>query len=146
MCSSDLYLLKFNNSPICWKTKRLSTIGLSTAEAEFNSLEQAVREATWLKNLLSELIYPINYILIKSDNISTINLAYNPEYHQRTKHTALRYYYVRQEIEKGNIKVEYLPTTEMPADGLTKPLPNTKFQQFIQLLNLKNQKSIEYGN
>ena len=70
----------------------------------------------------------------------------NPEYHQYTKHTALRYYYVRQEIEKGNIKVEYLPTTEMPADGLTKPLPNTKFQQFIQLLNLKNQKSIEYNN
>ena len=134
--STYSYLFKFNNSPISWKTKRQSTIALSITEAEFNSLEQAIREATWLKNLLDELLYPINYILIKGDNISTINLAHNPEYHQRTKHTALRYYYVRQEIEKGTIKVEYIPTTEMPADGLTKPLPNTKFQQFIQLINL----------
>ena len=135
--STYSYLFQFNNSPISWKTKRQSTIALSTTEAEFNSMEQAIREAIWLQNLFKELNYPINNLIIKGDNLSSINLAYNPEYHQRTKHTALRYYYVRQELEKGSIKIEYLPTNKMPADGLTKPLSQSKFNDFIKLINLQ---------
>ena len=42
--STYSYLFKFNNSPISWKTKRQSIITLSTTKAEFNSLEQAIRE------------------------------------------------------------------------------------------------------
>ena len=100
-------------------------------------MEQAIREAIQLQNLFKELNYPINNLIIKGDNLSSINLAYNPEYQQRTKHTALRYYYVRQELEKGSIKIEYLPTNKMPADGLTKPLLQSKFNDFIKLINLQ---------
>jgi hypothetical protein len=89
------YLFKFNNAPISWKTKRQSTIALSTTEAEFNSLEQAICEAIWLKNLISELNYPLLTIPIKRDNLAFISLTYNPEFYQRTKHTALYYYYIR---------------------------------------------------
>jgi hypothetical protein len=130
------YLFMLNNGPISWKSKRQSTIALSTIEAEFNGLEEATREAIWLKNLLFEIGINSGPILIKGDNTGSINLAYNPEYHQRTKHTAIRYYYVRQEVENKNIQVEYISTNEMPADGLTKPLPKDKFNKFIKLLNL----------
>ncbi len=99
-------------------------------------MEQVIREAIWLKNLFIELNYFINNLIIKGDNLSSINLAYNPEYYQRTKYTALRYYYVRQELEKGSIKIEYLPTNKMLADGLTKLLTITKFKEFIKLINL----------
>jgi hypothetical protein len=89
-----------------------------------------------LKNLLKEIGININTVLIKGDNTGAINLAYNPEYHQRTKHTAIRYYYVRQEVENQNIRIEYISTNDIPADGLTKPLPRDKFQKFVKLLNL----------
>jgi hypothetical protein len=134
--STSGYLFTLNNGPISWKSKRQSTISLSTTEAEFNGLEQATREAIWLKNLLIEVGIKINTVEIKGDNTGAINLAYNPEYHQRTKHTATRYYYVRQEVDNKNIKVDYISTNDIPANGLTKPLPKEKFKRFVQLLNL----------
>jgi hypothetical protein len=131
------YLFTMCGGPISWKSKLQSTIALSTTEAEFNGLEQATREAVWLKNLLNEIGITTDSILLKGDNLGAINLSHNPEYHQRTKHTAIRYYYVRQEIEAKNIKIEYIPTTKLPADGLTKPLPKEKFCKFIHMLSLQ---------
>jgi transposase len=131
-----LYML--NNGCISWKSKRQSTIALSTIEAEFNGLKEATREAIWLKNLLFEIGIKSGPILIKGDNTGAINLAYNPEYHQRIKHTAIRYYYVRQEVKNKNILIQYISTNDMPADGLTKPLPKDKFNKFIKLINLRN--------
>ena len=90
------YLFTLNNGPISWKSKRQSTIALLTTEAEFNGLEQATRESIWLKNLLNEIGVKIRTVPLLGDNTSAINLAYNPEYHQRTKHTAIRYYFVRE--------------------------------------------------
>ncbi len=38
----------------------------------------------------------------------------------------IEYHYVREKIEDGEINLEYIPTTTMAADGLTKPLEKTK--------------------
>ena len=43
---------------------------------------------------------------------------------------------MRQEAQKGNFEVKYLPTNQMPADGLTKALDRGKFQQFVAQLGL----------
>ena len=61
----------------------------------------------------------------------------NPELHQRTKHVDVQYYYIREQVTKGLIDLWYIPTEEMVANGLTKPLAPIKHKGFIGQLNLQ---------
>lgn len=49
----------------------------------------------------------------------------------------IRYYFITDNIQRGNVKVEYCPTELMLADFFTKPLQGTLFRQFrARLLNM----------
>ena len=72
---------------------------------------------------------------MKSDNQGAIETAHNPKYHNRTKHTLLKFQGVRESVSEGNITISFVPIEDMTADGLTKALPAPKFQRFLQLLN-----------
>ncbi|CAI7846745.1 unnamed protein product, partial [Closterium sp. NIES-53] len=52
----------------------------------------------------------------------------------RTKHIALCYFFVKDEIEKERLKLSYCPTTEMAADYLTKKLWKQKFEYCMLLI------------
>ena len=95
----------------------------STLEAEFTGLIEGNREALWLRGLYSEIQRPIQgSISLKGDNKGTIETAYNPKHYSRTKYTLLKFQGVRESVSEGNITITYVPTEEMPADGLTKAL------------------------
>jgi len=64
------------------------------------------------------------------DNQAALDLAYNPEHHQRTKHINRRHFYVREAVEELQIVVPYVPTDENVADFFTKALPADKFYKF----------------
>ena len=61
--------------------------------------------------------YPIK---VKTDNQSTIEILKNSVTHGRTKHFRRTYSFVREEVEKSNLEVLYVNTTENEADFLTK--------------------------
>ena len=65
------------------------------------------------------------------DNQACIRIGQNPELHQRTKHIDIKYHYLRDQIRKGNISLQWIPTNEQLADALTKPLPKSSFDKFI---------------
>lgn len=50
---------------------------------------------------------------------------------------AIRYRFVKDEVEKGNIKIHYIPTHEHPADGFTKALAKQKHNQFKALTGIE---------
>ena len=56
------------------------------------------------------------------DNRSAIDLAYNPEHHQRTKHIERRHFYVRELVEDMKITVPFVASADNLADFFTKPL------------------------
>ena len=90
--------------------------------------------------ILSELLYKgpkIKQLRIYGDNQSLLNLAENPEFHQRTKHIDVKHHFIREHVEKGTIELHYIPTTEMVADGLTKPLTAEKHAKFVDLLRMR---------
>jgi hypothetical protein len=76
-------------------------------------------------------------ILLHSDNQGAISTANDPKHHNRTKHTLVRFEYVRQEVRNSTVAIQYLETASMPADGLTKPLNTTKFSAFVSLMGLQ---------
>lgn len=73
-------------------------------------------------------------IPLHCDNQGSVALAKNPENHQRTKHIDIWYHYIREKKEDGTIAIDYLPTEEMIADGLTKVLTSAKMKIFIEQL------------
>jgi hypothetical protein len=112
-------------------------VAYSTLEAEYNGLIEGNREALWLRGLYTEIQRPLSGPTpLKGDNKGAIDTAYNPKHHNRTKHTLLKYQGIRESVATGNIIVTYIPTEEIPADGLTKALPAPKFERFLALLNL----------
>jgi len=90
--------------------------------------------------VFSELGYKkldIQSIDICSDNQGALTLRENPEFHSRTKHISIKYYFVRDYVERRDVQLFYLPTKVMPADSLTKSFANTKHKGFVELLNLQ---------
>ncbi|TPX54143.1 hypothetical protein PhCBS80983_g06021 [Powellomyces hirtus] len=97
------------------------------------ALSFATQETIWLCSLLKELQiseYPdenARPTTIYEDNQSCISLAMNPVHHARTKHIDIRHHFICNHVAK-EIHLEYLPTAEMVADSLTKPLPALAFK------------------
>ncbi|KAG0153801.1 hypothetical protein PDIDSM_1180 [Penicillium digitatum] len=110
---------------VFWTSKKQPCVALSTTESEYIAESLAVQEAIWLTQLLTELGiegFLRKPIPIYADNNGAIALASNPEFHAATKHIAIRFHRLREEVAAGNVKFVKIPTADMAADGLTKPL------------------------
>ena len=121
---------------VSWKATLQSTIALSTTEAEYMALTEAVKEGKWLHGLLDSLGLNAQVPEVHCDNQSAIHLAKNPVYHERTKHIDVRMYFVRESIAEGKVAVQKIATADNPADMMTKPLPTEKFRHCLNWLNV----------
>ncbi|CAI7877708.1 unnamed protein product [Closterium sp. NIES-53] len=120
--------------PISWQTSKQELIALSSDEAEYIALCSATKEGLYLRELLEEakLAELPNFTLF-CDNQSAIRIANKSGFANRTKHIALQYFFVKDEIEKGRLELSYCPTSEMAADYLTKKLGKQKFEYCMLL-------------
>ena len=101
-------------------------------EAEYIAINTVIKEAIYIRALLEELgFYKQNKFPIYIDNSRALLLAKNPIFHKRTKYIAVKYYYIRDLIIKGIIDLNYIPSKDQKADGLTKPLDRVKFNSFL---------------
>ena len=129
-----------SGSVISWRSKKQSTVALSTAEAEYMALASATQEAIWLRQLLS-FIYKETDILSKStiiheDNQSSICMVKNHQFHGRAKHIDIRYHFVREQTLLGSIELNYCKSNEMIADIFTKSLSAGQFKYLRSLLGM----------
>ncbi|KAH6242081.1 hypothetical protein HBI42_243440 [Parastagonospora nodorum] len=139
--SSHGYIAMLFGGAILWKAARQSTVTTSTTEAELIALEHVAKETIALKRFFDELTFDLGDLWkIWCDNQQTIRLVVgrNERITTRLRHVDIQNMWLRQEHAKGSFSVEYLPTKEMPADGLTKALTHQQFDHFKQLLNLKD--------
>ena len=115
-----------------------SIVALSTTEAEFVAATSAGQEILWLRSLFKELGYSIDSpSTLHIYNRSALSVAKNPEHHGRMKHLDLRFYWLRDEVDKGGINVVHLRTDDMPADILTKALGHVKVREMVRMLGLQ---------
>ena len=119
---------------ISWKSSLQSVVALSTTEAEYIALTEAVKEAIWLRGLVTELGFEQEIVRVSCDSSSAIQLSKNPKFHERTKHIDVRMHFIRDEISKGVVNVVKVPTEVNPADMLTKPLPSVRFKSLLNLI------------
>ena len=80
---------------ISWKSSLQSIVALLIIEAEYIALIEAVKEALWLRRLVSELEFKQEVVKVSCDSSSAIQLSKNPKYHERTKHIDVRMHFIR---------------------------------------------------
>jgi hypothetical protein len=131
------YAYVLNGGAVTWAARKQQSISTSTTEAEYVALCNASKEAVWVRNLLNHIGKGMQgAVRILGDNQGALKLVANPEFHARSKHIDVQYHYVRELVEDGVVSVEYIPTTEMAADCLTKPLKRALFEANLRALGL----------
>jgi hypothetical protein len=138
--SSQAYVMKLFGGLIGWRANKQDTVTTSTTEAELLALAQAAKEGLYMGRLLDELSVKLTLhgIQIFCDNAQTIGLINKDiaRLQTRLRHVDIHNHWLRQEAQAKRIRVDYVPSGDMLADGLTKPIINTSFDAFIHQLGL----------
>lgn len=119
-----------------WKASLQHIVALSTTEAEYIGITEAVKEALWLKGLINELGFIQENINVFCDNQSAIHLCKNHTYHEITKHIDIWMYWIRDIISYEMLQIKKVHTSENPADFITKVVPLSKFRHCLNLLKV----------
>lgn len=132
------YCVFLGDNLIAWSSKRQPTLSRSSAEAEYRGVANVVVESCWLRNLLLELHVPFKKAaLVYYDNVSAIYLSGNPVQHQCTKHIEMDILFVREKVERGQVRVLHVPSRYQIADIFTKGLPRILFDDFRNSLSVR---------
>jgi hypothetical protein len=100
---------------VSWASKKQNLVALSTAEAEYIDAGHCCAQLLWMRQTLSDYGYKLRKVPLLCDNESAIRMADNPIEHSRTKHTDIRYHFLRDVIlkfvykEYGEVSSFYVP-------------------------------------
>jgi len=111
----------------------------SSTEAELLALSHAATESIWWQRFFKEVGFDTQEKqVIYCDNTQTIRLLTKSDAELNTKlrHVDIHHHWLRQEVQERRIKIDWTPTSNMAADGLTKALPRQRHEAFIEQLNL----------
>ena len=98
---------------------------------------QASCEALWLRKLMVDLFdMEMSPTVIQCDNQSCIKLSENPVFHDRSKHIEIRYHFIRDYVQRGVVRLQYLPIDQQVANILTKALGRGKYVYFRDKLGV----------
>ena len=145
--STSGYIFLLAGRPISWSSKKQQTVATSTTVAEYYAQYHAATELSWIRELIQELqiddIDANKPTIMYADNKGAISLTESTAYHKRSKHIAARYHWTRDMIWNKEVELYYLPTDEMMADGLTKPLKAIKHTEFVRIFGLKRKEDVK---
>ena len=86
-------------------------VALSSCETEYIAATTASTQALWLARLLGDLLgKDAEAVELRVDSKSTLALAKNSIFHERSKHIRIKYHFIRSCLDEGSIKVGYINT------------------------------------
>ena len=126
--STSGYIFHMGLAVMLWASKKQPIFSQSTTEAEYIVANVATCQEIWLRRILADLCErQEDATTIFCDNISSIALSKNPLFHGRSKHIEIRYHFIRELVENGDIKMEYCRSKQQLANILIKPLVMESF-------------------
>ena len=128
-------IITLGRGPVYAKStvQKLNTV--SSAESELVGLSDSTSQIIWTREFLQGQGYNIGPAKIYEDNTSAIKLAENGRSNSsRTRHIAIRFFFISDRINSKEIVVEYMKTQDMIADILTKPMQGAQFRRLRSLL------------
>ncbi|KAH9657534.1 hypothetical protein KPL70_023118 [Citrus sinensis] len=130
------YLYILDGCLINWKASLQHVVALSTTEAEYTAVAEAVKEALWMKGLIAELGMSQKTVGVFCDSSSAIYLSKNPAHHEKTKHFDIKLHFIRNVVSMGVVRMVKIHTDRNPADMLTKVVTTAKFKVCLDIVGL----------
>jgi len=127
---------------VSWQSKKQTCVSLSTAEAEYIAAASCTSQIIWVQNQLRDYGVNMKKIPLYCDSKSAIRICHNPVQHGKTKHIALRYHFIKDHVEDGNIEIHFVKSQDQIADVLTKALPEPLFNYMLQGLGMMEAESV----
>ena len=127
--------IMLGNATIYVKSGKQKIVTRSSTESELVGISDALSQVLWTREYLLQAGLEIGPAIVYQDNQSAIFLATKGRStSERSRHIKIRYFFVAHYIATNEIKIEYMPTGQMIADVLTKPLHGTLFKIFADKL------------
>lgn len=110
-----------------WSSRKQSGIAQSTCKAEYVVAAACCSQLLWMVQTLRDYGLSFRQVPLYCDSMSAISVAKNPVLHSKTKHIEVRFHFLRDHYEKGDIDLIHVDTHNQLADIFPKPLDLTKF-------------------
>jgi hypothetical protein len=130
------------NGPFYCTSKIISCVVSSAAEAELGAAFINAQKGAQFRNTLIELGYPQQPTTILVDNTVAEGLASDTINAKRSKSMDVRFFWLRDRIQKAQFYMQHLKGRWNISDFFTKALPKEKFQQFTPYLIVEVDASI----
>jgi hypothetical protein len=130
-------------SLVSWASKKQNSVALSTAEAEYIAAGHCCAQLLWMRQTLRDYGYKLSKVPLLCDNEIAIRMADNPVEHSRTKHIDIRYHFLRDHQQRGDIEIAYVSTKEQLVDIFTKPLDEKIFSKLRNELNILDSRNFD---
>ncbi|WVZ84354.1 LOW QUALITY PROTEIN: hypothetical protein U9M48_031394 [Paspalum notatum var. saurae] len=108
-------------SLVSWSSRKQASVSL---------IHSCCSQLLWMKATLSDFGLRFGKIPLLVDSTSAISVAKNPVLHSRTKHIDVRFHFLRDHYEKGDIDLVHVASKNQLANIFTKPL---EFGAFVRL-------------
>ena len=132
---------------ISWFSRKQSCVALSTIEVKYVDACMSSCEVVWMWKLLSDLFdLQLEVTCIFCDNQSCVKLSENPVFHDKSKHIEIKYHYIKDMVQRREVKLQYVATNEKIVDVLMKPLARVKFEYFKEKIGVLKIKFPSKGN
>ena len=85
---------------VAWMSKKENSMSLSTAKAEYIAVGSCYSQLLQMKKVLTDYGISQDTMVVYCDNSSAIDISKNPVQHSKTKHIEIRYYFIRDLVER----------------------------------------------
>ena len=112
-------------------SSRQKLVSRSSTEAELVGVHDVMPQIIWTRYFLQSQGLKVPESVLYQDNKSAILLEQNGRQSsgKRTRHINIRYFFIKDRVGAGELRIEYCPTSEMVGDFFTKPLQGTPFRK-----------------
>jgi hypothetical protein len=108
------FIIILLGAPICWRSKGQKGVTLSSSEAEYVAMSEAVKKIRFIYFLLKVMRVDVKLpIVFRCDNVGAIFINENSKSEIRTRHINTRYHFVREHAKYGLIKFFLLNQSSM---------------------------------
>ncbi len=135
--STTWYVSLMFGGAVSWSSRLQPTVAVSTIEAEYLSVGQAVKEALWFRKLGADLVLNLGHVQIYCDNQGAIQLLKHPIASQRSKHIDVIHHFAKERVARKEINFVFCRTEDMKADILTKALAPGKFKKCRKMIGIE---------
>nr|GFA81448.1 retrovirus-related Pol polyprotein from transposon TNT 1-94 [Tanacetum cinerariifolium] len=122
---------------VSWSSKKQDCTSMSFVEVEYVSLSACCAQVLWMRTQLADYGFHFDKIPMYCDSKEAIAISCNPVQHSRTKHIDVRYYFIKEKVEKGIVELFFVRTKYQLGGLFTKALPVERFKYLVRRLGMR---------